>query len=97
MAVNLSLIDLTNGECLLMKTIKNSKFQISIIDFDYRKKQPGNVHKVLAMNKNSKAMACDPRYDMRANLRQKLSQRDYLDKEMKQYHYVANNCIVNGV
>lgn len=38
---------------------------------------------MFAVNKNAKAMAIDPRHDMRANLRQKLSQKDYVDKEMK--------------
>jgi len=48
------------------------------------------------VNQKAKAMASDPRYDMRANLRQKLSQKDYLDKEMKKFHYTANAQIVNG-
>lgn len=51
---------------------------------------------MIAANKNAKAMASDPRYDMRANLRQKLSQKDYLDREMKKFHYAANTQIVHG-
>ena len=52
---------------------------------------------MLAANKSAKAMASDPRYDMRAHLRQKLSQKDYLDKDMRKFHYASNAQILNGV
>jgi len=61
-------------------------------------KKTGTVHKVLAANKNARAMASDPRHDMRYNLRAKISQKDYVDKAMKQFHYASgSNVIMNGV
>ena len=45
------------------------------------------VHKVQAANKAAKALASDRRDEMRYLLRAKLSQENYLDKNMKKYHY----------
>ena len=44
---------------------------------------------MLAANKNSKAQALgiDRRDDMRYALRAKISQKDYVDREMKQFHF----------
>lgn len=45
------------------------------------------MHKVLAANKNAKALGVDRRDDMRYALRAKISQKDYIDKEMKNFYY----------
>lgn len=50
-------------------------------------KKSGTVHKVLAANKNAKALGSDRRDEMRYALRAKISQKDYVDKDMKAYHY----------
>ena len=48
------------------------------------------MHKVLAENKNSKALGTDRRDEMRYALRAKISQKDYVDKDMKHFHYGKN-------
>lgn len=60
------------------------------------------MHKVQAAYKNAKALGSDRRDDMRMALRAKLSQKDYVDKDMKNFHYgkekVSNGMIMqNGV
>jgi len=50
-------------------------------------KKGNTVHKLIAANKNSKALGADRRDDLRYNLRAKLSTKDYVGKDMKQYHY----------
>ena len=48
------------------------------------------MHKVRAANTNAHAKAAkvdDRRDEMRYALRAKLSQKDYVDKEMKNFHY----------
>ena len=62
------------------------------------RKKNGTVHKVLAANKNAHSkMANDRRDEMRIALRAKISQKDYVDKEMKHFHYGKNSAtIVNG-
>ena len=52
------------------------------------------MHKVLAANKNARALGSDRRDEMRYALRAKISQKDYVDKEMKHFHYGKN--VVNG-
>jgi hypothetical protein len=44
---------------------------------------------VLAANRSSKvqALGTDRRDDLRTALRTKISQKDYVDKEMKQFHF----------
>ena len=59
-------------------------------------KKSGTVHKVLAANKNAKALGSDRRDEMRYALRAKISQKDYVDKEMKHYHYGKAGVISNG-
>ena len=73
-----------------MKTTSGSKCKYKTglrmcltLDVECFSKKTGTVHKVLAANKNAKAMASDPRHDMRYNLRAKISQKDYVDKAMK--------------
>ena len=45
------------------------------------------VHKVQAANKLAKALASDRRDDLRYNLRAKISQENYVDRRLKQFHY----------
>jgi len=45
------------------------------------------VHKVQAGYKNAKALGTDRRDEMRIALRAKISQKDYVDKDMKLFHY----------
>lgn len=61
-------------------------------------KKTGTVHKVLAANKNAHSkMGNDRRDEMRIALRAKISQKDYVDKDMKNFHYGKNSAtIVNG-
>jgi len=54
------------------------------------------VHKVLAANKNAKPLGTDRRDEMRSALRAKISQRDYVDKDMKHFHY-GKKGVSNGV
>ena len=66
--------------------------QLSLVDFYNQnlllfRKKTGTVHKVLAQNKNAKALGNDRRDDLRYALRAKISQKDYVDKEMKNFHY----------
>ena len=49
------------------------------------------MHKVLAANKNTKPLMNDRRDDMRYALRAKISQKDYVDKELKHFHYSKNS------
>ena len=49
---------------------------------DFRKK--GQVHKFIA---NGKAPTEDRRDDLRFQLRAKISQKDYVDKQMRAFHY----------
>ena len=49
------------------------------------------MHKVLAANKNTKPLLNDRRDDMRYALRAKISQKDYVDKELKHFHYSKNS------
>ena len=49
------------------------------------------MHKVLAANKNAKPLLNDRRDDMRYALRAKISQKDYVDKELKHFHYSKNS------
>ena len=51
---------------------------------------------MLAANKNAKALGSDRRDEMRYALRAKISQKDYVDKEMKHYHYGKAGVISNG-
>lgn len=85
---NLNWIDFTSGESLLMTRIneQNCKFFIFVTLFCFRVKSD-TVHKVQAANKAAKALASDRRDEMRYLLRAKLSQENYLDKNMKKYHY----------
>ena len=46
---------------------------------------------MLAANKNAKPLLNDRRDDMRYALRAKISQKDYVDKELKNFHYSKNN------
>ena len=50
---------------------------------------------MLAANKQAKALGNDRRDEMRYALRAKMSQKDYVDKDMKHFHY-GRNQIVNG-
>ena len=59
-------------------------------------KKGGNVHKLIAANKSSKALGTDRRDDLRYNLRAKLSSKDYMDKEMRQFYYQKQNNQVNA-
>ena len=57
------------------------------------------MHKVLAANKNAHAkMGNERRDEMRIALRAKISQKDYVDKDMKHFHYGKNSAasIING-
>ena len=53
---------------------------------------------MLAANKNAHSrMGNDRRDEMRIALRAKISQKDYVDKDMKNFHYGKNSAtIVNG-
>ena len=54
-------------------------------------KKGGGVHKVLAANKNAHAKMNNGRRDeLRHDLRAKISQKDYVDKDMKNFHYGKN-------
>ena len=55
------------------------------------------VHKVQAANKGAKALASDRRDEMRYHLRAKISQENYVDKNMKQFHYGNNQGTANAV
>ena len=60
------------------------------------------MHKVLTANKQAKPLGSDRRDEMRCALRAKISQKDYVDKEMKHFHYgksgVNNGAMIyNGV
>ena len=61
------------------------------------------MHKVLAANKNARALGSDRRDDMRYALRAKISQKDYVDKDMKNFHYgkngkqIRNGQVVDGL
>ena len=55
------------------------------------------MHKVLAANKNAKALGSDRRDDMRYALRAKISQKDYVDKDMRNFHYGKQTTIQNGM
>ena len=46
-------------------------------------------------NKNAKALN-DRRDDLRYALRAKISQKDYVDRDMKNFHYGNQNSIQNG-
>ena len=54
------------------------------------------MHRLIAANKSSKALGTDRRDDMRYNLRAKLANKDYVGKDMKQYHYSKANGGVGG-
>ena len=54
------------------------------------------MHKVQAAYKNSKALGADRRDEMRIALRAKISQKDYVDRDMKNFHY-GKEKIANGV
>ena len=58
-------------------------------------KKTGTVHKVMEKNKNAKALN-DRRDDLRYALRAKISQKDYVDRDMKNFHYGKQNSIQNG-
>lgn len=45
------------------------------------------MHKVLAANKNARALGTDRRDNMRYALHAKLAQKDYVDRDMKNFHY----------
>jgi len=76
-----------------------------LVDDENKRIQPkkgSTVHKVQAAYKNAKALGSDRRDEMRIAPRAKLSQKDYVDKEMKHFHYgkdkVSNGMVVqNGV
>ena len=46
------------------------------------------MHKIRAANKGAKALGEDRRDDMRFALRAKLASKDYVDRSMKDFHYV---------
>ena len=59
-------------------------------------KKGSTVHKNLAAQKNNKALGTDRRDEMRSALRAKMSQKDYVDKSMKNYNY-GKNSVSNGM
>lgn len=58
-------------------------------------KKGSTVHKLIAANKSVKALGSDRRDDMRYNLRAKMSNKDYLDRDMQKFHY-ANSTQQKG-
>ena len=80
--------------CILLLLLLSNTVSV----FFHSSKKGGTVHKVLAANKNAHSkLGNDRRDEMRIALRQKISQKDYVDKDMKNFHYGKNSAtIVNG-